>query len=232
MSKRSEVVLALFVRNEKVGCEKSVPEIDQSLFSEVFAIDAASSDGSIEYLESHGIKVYAQSREGYSGAYEDAVRIANGQNLIVFHPKGTVNPEVLARMVAELDKGVDLIIASRMVTDGKNADDDSFFRHRKWFGRFAGLVLYLRFGQKSGMPIVKDPLHGVRGFSQHLIQHLALTPNSVVADLEIVRIAYKNQLIVAEIPVLEAKRISGKTNFPTFRTGFALFSYLFSRARQ
>jgi glycosyltransferase involved in cell wall biosynthesis len=227
MSKRSEVVLALFVRNEKAGCEKSVPDIDRSLFSEVFAIDAGSSDGSAEYLETQGIKVYVQSSKGYSGAYEDAVRKANGRKLIVFHPKGNINPEVLARMVAELNKGSDLVIASRMVKDGKNADDDTLFRHRKWFGRFAGLVLYFRFGQKSGMPIVKDPLHGVRGLSQRLINHLTLRPNSVVADLEIVRIAYKNQLIVAEIPVSEAKRISGKTNFPTFRTGFALFSYLF-----
>jgi glycosyltransferase involved in cell wall biosynthesis len=228
MSRQFRPLLALFVKNERLGCEVSIPQIDRSQFSDIFSIDAGSTDGSAEYLESQGIRVYRQVSPGYSGAYNDAADLANGRPFIVFHPKGTVSPEVLMRMVAELDSGADLVIASRMLAGGRNADDISLFRHRKWFGGLAGFVLHLRFGRKLGMPCVTDPLHGVRGFSSHFLKVFNLTPNSVAADLEIVRLAYASKLRIVEIPVSEAQRISGNTNFPTFRTGRALFKYLLS----
>jgi hypothetical protein len=50
----------------------------------------------------------------------------------------------------------------------------------------------------------------------------------VTADLEIVKQAYAHSMVISEVPVVEVERLSGKTNFPTFRTGRRLLGALFS----
>ena len=228
MSKISKPVLFLFVRNEEVGCRASIPEIDRDLFDSVIAIDAASTDGTRAYLESVGVRVSAQVNAGYSGAYMDCVDLADGKAFIVFHPKGTIPTASLEHIVERIDAGADLVIASRMAAGGRNADDDQVLRHRKWFGLFSGAVLWLRFGRKRGLPRVTDPLHGIRGFSARFGSELRLEPGLVTADLEIVKQAYTSSAVIEEVPVVEVERLSGKTNFPTFRTGRRLVGFLFS----
>jgi hypothetical protein len=228
MSKKSKPVLFLFVRNEEVGCRASVPEIDRDLFDSIIAIDASSVDGTREYLESVGIRVAAQAHAGYSGAYMDCVDLAAGKPFVVFHPKGTIPVASLSEINDRLVAGADLVIASRMAKGGRNADDDQVLRHRKWFGLFAGMILWLRLGRQHGLPRVTDPLHGIRGFSGEFGQILNLEPGLVTADLEIVKQAYAHSMVINEVPVVEVERLSGKTNFPTFRTGRRLLGALFS----
>jgi hypothetical protein len=134
----------------------------------------------------------------------------------------------LSEINDRLVSGADLVVASRMAKGGRNADDDQLLRHRKWFGLFAGMILWMRFGRQRGLPRVTDPLHGIRGFSGEFGESLTLEPGLVTADLEIVKQAYAQSMVIEEVPVVEAERLSGKTNFPTFRTGRRLIGALFS----
>lgn len=219
--------LCLFVRNELTGCMASVPLIDKSIFSEVFAIDASSKDGTKEYLEQQGVRVVSQKHSGYSGAYIDAFEETNGKDLIVYHPKGTVDPGCLVDISNELSQGKDLVVASRMMNGGRNADDLGIIRHRKYFGLLAGFVLWIKFSKGRVKPRILDPLHGVRGLSKELISQSSLIEGNVVSDLELIKVAYMNEMQVSEVPVVESNRIAGKTNFPTFKTGVHLAKFLF-----
>lgn len=222
----SKPMLCLFVRNELAGCRASVPLINKTLFSEVFAIDAFSKDGTREYLEEQGFRVVAQKHSGYSGAYIDAFEETKGKDLIVYHPKGTVDPGCLADISNELGQGKDLVVASRMMDGGKNADDLGIIRHRKYFGLLAGFVLWIRFSKERVKPRILDPLHGVRGLSKELISRSSLIEGNVVSDLELIKVAYTNGMQVSEVPVVEGNRIAGRTNFPTLKTGVHLAKFL------
>ena len=58
------VSLCLLVWNELEGCKLDVPGLPLDQFDEVYAVDGGSKDGTVAYLEQHGIKVHTQQMRG------------------------------------------------------------------------------------------------------------------------------------------------------------------------
>jgi glycosyltransferase involved in cell wall biosynthesis len=219
------VALCLLVWNEAHGCANELPKIDFSLFDQVFAIDGGSTDGTVEILEKAGVQVLQQTRRSYNAAYLDALNHFNTNSVILYHPKGTIDPSSLATMVELLDEGYDLVIASRMMPGAVNEEDDRIIRHRKWFGEGLAIASSLRWNRKK-IKRITDPLHGYRGCSRDFANSLNLRPTGVTADLEMVRHAYDSGAQVTEFPIKESVRSEGTTHFPAYKTGKQLLGYL------
>lgn len=221
----AQISLCLLTWNEIHGCEQVVPNLPQGLFTEVFALDGGSTDGTVEYLTQAGITVVPQVKRSYNAAYIEAIEHYTGDAIVFYHPKGTVDEASLPLVHAELVAGRDLVIASRMLPSSKNEEDDQLIRHRKWFGQSLALAASLRWNRKR-VAKVSDPLHGYRGCSRAFTSSLSLLPSGVTADLEMVRHAYKSGSSVSEIPVDESEREVGGTHFPAWKTGRELLRYL------
>jgi glycosyltransferase involved in cell wall biosynthesis len=219
------VSLCLLVWNEAHGCETELPKIDFSLFDQVFAIDGGSTDGTIEILENAGIEVRPQSRRSYFAAYIDALNFFDTDSVVLYHPKGTIDPSSLPVMVDLLNKGNDLVIASRMMPGAVNEEDDQIIRHRKWFGEGLALASSVRWNRNKAKRIT-DPLHGYRGCSRKFAHTLNLRPTGVTADLEMVQHAYESKARIVEFPIQESMRAEGTTHFPAYKTGKELLKYL------
>jgi len=219
------VSLCLLVWNEAHGCETELPKIDFSLFDQVFAIDGGSTDGTIENLENAGIEVRPQSRRSYNAAYIDALDFFDTDSVVLYHPKGTIDPSSLSVMVDLLNKGNDLVIASRMMPGAVNEEDDQIIRHRKWFGEGLALASSVRWNRSKAKRIT-DPLHGYRGCSRKFAYSLNLRATGVTADLEMVQHAYESKAQVVEFPIQESERVEGTTHFPAYKTGKELLKYL------
>lgn len=219
--------LCLLTWNEIHGCQQVVPNLPASLFSEIFALDGGSTDGTIEYLSSQGIKVVHQRNRSYNAAYIEAISHYTGDAVVFYHPKGTVDEASLPLIVNELRSGKDLVIASRMLPTSTNEEDDQLIRHRKWFGQGLAFAAAARWN-RSRIPRITDPLHGYRGCSRAFTDTLTLQPTGVTADLEMVRHAYAIGAPTSEIPVDESEREVGGTHFPAWNTGKALLKYLIS----
>lgn len=215
--------------NELHGCQQVIPALPRECFSEIFALDGGSTDGTVTFLESHGISVVKQRRKSYNAAYVEALQHFSGDAIVFYHPKGTVDEASLPLIAAKLDQGCNLVIASRMLPESRNEEDDSLLRHRKWFGLGLSQVAALRWRSQS-VERITDPLHGYRGLSRDFASSLQLLPNGVTADLEMVRHAYKTGARVSEVPVDESERSSGGTHFPAFATGRRLLRYLLTAA--
>lgn len=56
--------LLVFTRNEIDGLKAIFPKIPLNAVDEVIAIDGRSTDGSVEFLQSKGIKVITQTKMG------------------------------------------------------------------------------------------------------------------------------------------------------------------------
>lgn len=221
------ISLCLLTWDELVGCHHDVPLIPRQLFAEVFAVDAGSTDGTTDYLSEHGIRVVAQSAHSYNAAYIEAFANYQGDAIVFFHPKGTIDPQSLVEVVLALEHGNDLVVASRMLPESENEEDGKLIRHRKWFGQFLGVASSLRWNH-HGSPRLTDPLHGYRGCSRKFSDSLVLRNVGVTADLEMVKHAYLTRARCIEIPVTENIRGDGGTHFPALATGKQLLRYLMS----
>lgn len=221
------IALCLLVWNEAPGCQLELPHIDFNLFDQVYAVDGGSTDGTIEILEAAGIKVHQQSRPSYNAAYSDALDIFETDAVVLYHPKGTIDPKSLETMVSLLNSGNDLVIASRMVNGAVNEEDHRLIKHRKWFGEGLSIASFARWNRRN-VSRITDPLHGYRGCSRKFADSLVIRPSGVTADLEMVHHAYANDMRIAEFPVEETVRAEGSTHFPAYKTGKQLLRYLVS----
>lgn len=222
--------LCLLTWNEVAGCRHDVPHLPRDAFEEVFAVDGGSTDGTCEYLRSLGIAVHRQEFPTYNGAIRSAFRKCTTDALILFHPKGSVDPDSVLKFRPLFEQGADLVIASRIGPGARNEEDAQLMKHRKWFVMGMGLVASLLW-RRAG-PRVWDVLHGFRGMRKEAFGAIDPLPSGVSIDLEMVVRAYKKGLRVAIFPVREERRLGGSTHFKAWPTGKKLLEYLWFELRR
>ena len=219
-----KISLCLLAWNELEGCKLDLPRIPREQFDEIYAIDGGSTDGTVAYLEALGIPVYRQPKKGLNAAYIHAVERSACDAVVVFFPKGAYRTADLLKFRPLLEAGYDLVIASRTIADGKNEEDERLLKPRKWAGltlAVVSAVIWRREGR-----LVRDVLHGFKGFTISAFNQMAPLDYGMSIDIEMVVRAYRLRLMRAEFPTTEMPRSYGKTHFPFFPSGLKLAKYL------
>lgn len=218
-----KISLCLLTLNEIHGCKADVPLLPLDQFDEVYTIDGGSKDGTCEYLSDMGIKVFQQDEPGYNNAYISAFRRCTTDAVVLFHPKGSIEPDVVRQFRTYLEDEYELVIASRMAKGAVNEEDQQFFKPRKWF--VLGLALMAKLAWQREGNTVWDVLHGLRAVKKEAFSRIAPLDKGLSIDLELVARAYKLKLKRVEFPVVERPRLHGSTHFNAFSTGRALLRY-------
>lgn len=216
--------LVLIVWNEKAGCEADVPLLPIQDFDEVFAIDGGSTDGTVEFLESQAIKVYPQGAKSLNAAYYDAVERSSCDAVVVFFPKGTIDPVIVSGLAHRIDIGFDLVVASRNMVGAHNEEDEQILKPRKW--GVAALSYFTSFLWRREGWRIRDVLHGVKAFTVDAYKMMNISKSGVSIDLEMVVRSYRNRIPRTEFPVVEQARIEGQTHFKIWPTGKRLAKFL------
>jgi len=220
----SRTALCFVVWNERQGCEFDLPKFDFAGFDEIFAIDGGSTDGTIEVLQKYGVAVHPQTRRSLCAVYWQAVETSTCDNIVVFFPKGTLDPSIVHRMRELLLEGNELVVPSRMIQGSRNEEDSHVFRPRKWGVKTLALIAAASW-RKQG-PVVWDVLHGVKGFAKRAFLDMEPSRTGVSIDLEMVVRAYRLRLRMREFPVIEMARSWGASRFKILPTGIRLVKYL------
>lgn len=220
------LTLCLLTWNEIKGCQADVPRLPVDHFQEVFAIDGGSTDGTCEYLAAQGVPVYPQDAPSYNAAYITAFRRCTTDALVMYHPKGSIDPAAVLKFRQLFDEGADLVIASRLGPGARNEEDGRLIQHRKWFVMAMAALISLLWRRQG--PLVRDVLHGFRGMRKTAFAGIDPLPRGVSIDLEMVVRAYKKGLRVASFPVEERPRPGGATHFKAWPTGKRLLKYLWA----
>ncbi len=224
MIKKLNISLCLIVKNEIEGCKHDIPLIPKNAFDEIIAIDGGSTDGTVNYLINNNIKVYNQKIKGLNNAYLEANEKAINENVIVFFPKKSLDPKIVLEFKKYFETNHDLIIASRMLKNSKNEEDNKIFKYRKWS---TILLSYLvSFVWKKNGNSIKDILHGVKGWKKDSFKKMVLQNKGLTIDLEMVIQSYKLKINRIEFPVKEIEIRGRKTNFPFWSTGLKLLKFL------
>ena len=110
--------------NEIEGVKAIMPRIKKEWVDEIIVVDGHSTDGTKEYLESHGYKVITQTLPRTMGAWWEGFEAATGDVIIPFSPDGNSIPEKIPELVENMKKGYDMVIVSRYKDNAKSEDDD------------------------------------------------------------------------------------------------------------
>jgi glycosyltransferase involved in cell wall biosynthesis len=201
-----------------------VPKIPREAFDEIYAVDGGSTDGTVGYLESQGIPVYRQPKKGLNAAYFHAVERCKCDAIVFFFPKGTSPTTDLLKFRPLFEAGYDLVIASRNISGGNNEENGHFIKPRKWavlsLAVLAGLIW-----RREGY-LVRDVLHGFKGFTASAFKKMAPRDYGLSIDIEMVVRAYRLRLKRIEFPTIEKPRSYGETHFRFLPTGVILAKYL------
>lgn len=210
-----KTTLFIPVRNEIDGLKAIMPRIRKEWVDEILFVDGNSTDGSREWLREQGFKVIEQASIGICGAYWECLEHATGDVIVAFSPDNNSIPEAIPQLIAHMQQGYDMVIASRYRDGAKSEDDDFFTRIGNWL--FTQMVSKL-FGVRY-----TDSLVMFRAFRKSLANELGMTEKILpVFEVQLCIRCAKFKKKICEIPVDEPKRIGGYRKMRIIYNGAAV----------
>jgi glycosyltransferase involved in cell wall biosynthesis len=204
--------LIVFTLNEIDGMKSVMPKIDKSLFKQIIIVDGGSTDGTVEWAEREGYYVFRQTLPGTNGAFLEAIKKVKTRAVITFSPDGNSDPECLRDLIAQIEYGADICIASRYLPPAKSYDDDLITSFGNWM--FTKLFNSL-FGSH-----LSDVLVIYRSYYMPVLNLLDIDTKLDAWGTQILARAVKAKYTIKEIPADEPKRIGGVRKMQPLKNGW------------
>jgi dolichol-phosphate mannosyltransferase len=196
--------------NEKENILPLAERVHRSLFDisyELIVVDDSSPDGTAEEVERlsslYPLKLIRRQERGLASAVVRGFEVAQGEALGVIDADLQHPPELIPRLLREIEKGADVAIASRYV---KGGGVENWAASRKIISKGATLIARLFL---PSLRKVKDPLSGFFLFRNKIVEGVSLKPRGYKILLEV--LARSKVQGVAEVPYIFTKRERGKS---------------------
>jgi glycosyltransferase involved in cell wall biosynthesis len=213
--------------NEIDGMRVIMPQVEKRWVDQILVLDGNSTDGTIEYALDQGYDLHVQREKGIRVGYMEILDLIKGDVVLTFSPDGNSPPEAIPRVLDEMERGRDMVIASRYLDDAKSDDDDVVTRFGNWL--FTKTVNLLHRANYTDVMVI------YRAYWKQMIYELDLdkersyrTPERLFhtkiswEPLLSVRAA-KQKLSISEIPCDEPARIGGERKLQVLRWGAAYY---------
>ena len=163
-------------------------------------VDNNSTDGTADVARRHGAAVVAEPRPGYGSAVHAGVVAASTPIVAVIDADGSLNPADLPRLVAELERGADLVAGRRRPTPGL---------HWPWVARLGTAVMSWRLRTRHGLPV--HDIAPMRVFRRQALLDLGVADRRSGYPLELLVKAAGAGWRVVECDVDYGSRTGGKS---------------------
>ncbi len=184
---------------------------------EVVVADNDSEDDSVKLAEAAGARVIVERRRGYGSAYLAGFAASRGRFIVMADADLTYDFKEIARFVAALEDGAEMVIGDRMDNIQPGA--------MPWLHRYVGnpiltglLNLFFRTG-------VSDAHCGMRALRRDVLPRLDLRTTGMEFASEMVIRASKEKLRIAEFPIEYHPR-GGESKLSSFRDGWRHLRFL------
>ncbi len=227
-SLRAKRSLILLTFNEIEGLKALFERLPLSEMDECLAVDGGSTDGTVEFLEAHKIRVVGQSHRGRGQAFRIGASQAAGEHLIFFSPDGNEDPSDIPKLLAKLGEGCEMAIGSRFLPGSRNEEDGKRLPLRAWANRtFTWLANTLW----NRGPYISDTINGYRAVTKQAFARMGVDADGFVVEYQMSIRAMKLGLKVAELPTIEGNRIGGRSTAKSLPTGMLFLRFLFRELR-
>jgi len=216
-----KTTLVVLTFNEIEGLRALWDRIPLNAVDEVFAVDPGSTDGTLEFFRERSVKVIIQEKRGRGEAFRIAAREASGEALCFFSPDGNEDPADIPRLLAKIDEGYDLAIASRFLPGSRNDEAEAALPLRAIANRGFTIAAGTLFGGR-----VSDTINGFRAIRRDRFLDLAPDADGFAIEFQISIRAMKRKLRIAEIPTIEGDRIGGESTAYSIPTGLKVLRVL------
>ena len=223
--KRSLILLTL---NEIEGLTALFDHLPLQATDECVAVDGGSTDGTVEFLKAHGIRVVGQSRRGRGQAFRIGAHEAKGEHLVFFSPDGNEDPNDIPNLLAKLEEGYDMAIGSRFLPGSRNEEDGRWLPVRAWANR---TFTWLANRMWNHGPYISDTINGYRAVTKQAFGRMKIDADGFVVEYQMSIRAMKLQLRVTEIPTQEGNRIGGMSTAKSLPTGMLFLRYFWRELR-
>lgn len=229
MQRRYPASLIILTLNERTGSEALYRHIPFDRVAETVVVDGGSTDGTREFWETRGLRVLTQSRRGRGEAFRVGARATQEPLLCFFSPDGNEDAEDIPRLLACLESGFDLAIASRFLAGAVNEEDVHRLRPRAWANR---LFTWLANRLFNRGPYVSDTINGFRAVTRTAFTHLELTECGFPVEYQMSIRAMKGGLRIAEIATQEGQRVGGESKARSIPVGVGHVKVLLDELRR
>ena len=194
---RDGACLVISTANSARVIPQLLDDVPRELFERVIAVDAQSSDGTVELLRNLGVEVVPRSEDVLVMATTGALNIAQ-QHVVFVEADGRTNARDIGRLVLTLERGHDMVIGSRFQPGGARHDRDRRFRYRSTGNRVLTLAANLLFYGNS-----TDVLHPFRAVRMDRLASLRLDYGGLPGFYQLSIRAMRERWKIAEIPTTE-----------------------------
>lgn len=213
--------LIILTRNEISGVRHLLTSIPVDKVTECFAVDYHSTDGTVEFFRDHHIRVIRQKKPGRGEAFRLGARTAKGEYLIFFSPDGNEDPSDITKLLALLDLGFDMTVASRFMNGSTNEEDTQCIKPRAWANRAFTFCANVFFRGH-----VTDSINGYRAITKDAFRRLQLDADGFAIEYQMTIRALKLRMRIADIPTHESPRIGGQSTAIAIPTGVRVLRVL------
>ena len=163
-------------------------------------VDNNSTDRTAEVARSHGADVVHEARPGYGSAVHAGVLAAQTPVVAVLDGDGSLDPAELPRLVAELDRGADLVTGRRRPVRGLKWP---------WHARLGTAAVCRRLRTRHKLPV--HDIAPMRVFRRDALLALGVTDRRSGYPLELLVRAAAAGWRVVEVDVHYGPRTGGKS---------------------
>lgn len=204
--------------NELDALRVILPQIQEGLVDELLFVDGGSTDGTVDFLRSQGCRVHHQVQRGYGSAMREGVELAQGEIIVEFPADGSSLASAVPELVARVEEGWDLVIASRYLGSARSEDDDRVTALGNWlFTRLVNLLFGTRY---------TDVLVGFRAYRKSRFLELAMDQRGLSWPCQSsIRFA-RAGMRVTEVPADEPARIGGVRKMSPLGTGWEVLTLI------
>jgi len=196
--------LVILTLNEIEGVTHIFPKLPLHLVDEVLVVDGGSTDGTIEFFESRGVRVIRQTRRGRGEAFRLAARDARNDLLVFFSPDGNEEPADVPLLVEGLTQGYDMVIGSRFMAGGCSEDDDKFLlASRRWGNLTFTWLVNVLIPRRIWL---SDSINGFRAVTRDAFARIQPDAEGYAIEFQMSIRARQLNLKILELPTREAAR--------------------------
>lgn len=213
--------IVLPAKNEAESLKLLLPRLRQAQpGAEIIVVDDGSTDGTAALCQAHGVsRVGSPYSMGNGAAIKRGARAARGEVIVFMDADGQHDPELIARLLARLDEGYDMVVGARG-RDGQATVSRGLAN--RFYNRLASWM--------TGHPVL-DLTSGFRAVrAARFREFLHLLPNGFSYPTTITMAFFRSAYPVYYEPIPVYQRVGTNSHIRPMRDGLRFLLIIFKIA--